>query len=102
MADCLAEALFRLLISADFFNDKAILCGSLQVKTPGSRSRLSLFFVTLPDHRLGMAGCLSFLDIGGASTFLSWGGFFFFGHVATIFGNKYISLFMNWFAAQST
>jgi hypothetical protein len=49
--------LLRWLFSADFFNDTAISCRSFEAKTPLSRSRASLFWVTWSDHlRVSLAG----------------------------------------------
>lgn len=50
MADWNGRALRRGLVSAERFNDRAILFGSFHVNTPPSRSRALLSFVTLPDQ----------------------------------------------------
>ncbi len=50
MADWNAVPFFLALDSADFFSDFAILIGSSKVKTPGSKSKALLSFVTFPDQ----------------------------------------------------
>src|ERR1019366_8256234 len=50
MADCRGELFLRELVSADFFSDWAIRFGSFHVKTPYSRSRALLCWVTSPDQ----------------------------------------------------
>ncbi len=53
MADPKAVLAFlRLLSSADFFKERAILWGSLKVKTLLSKSRAIECLVTSPDHFL--------------------------------------------------
>ena len=54
MADCLGEALRRLLFAADFFTDRAIFFGSDCLKTFCFKSIASLVFVTLADHFFGV------------------------------------------------
>lgn len=72
---------FRLVLSsADRLSDIAIFLGSLNTKTPGSRSRALLCFVTVRDHLrtvvflalvIGVpTSSLGFSDILHLSTFL--------------------------------
>lgn len=56
MADCFGELFLLELDSADFFSERAIRFGSLQAKTPLSKSRALLCFVTSADQY--------FLDFG--------------------------------------
>lgn len=49
------SALRRRLASADLFNEAAMARGERRVKTPLSRSRASLVFMTRADQRCGLA-----------------------------------------------
>jgi hypothetical protein len=65
MAQRNGGALRRMLLSADCLSDSAIFLGSVQVKTPSSRSNALLSLVTLPDQRV-LCDDLDFVDINCA------------------------------------
>ena len=56
IADRYGEDLRRLLESADFLSDLAILPGSFQVNTPSSSTSALLFSVTRCDHFFVFSG----------------------------------------------
>lgn len=54
MADCNGVPFFRLLLSAERFNERAIFLGSFDLNMLDSRSSALLVRVTRPDHLRGL------------------------------------------------
>lgn len=63
MADWYGVPFFRLLFSAERFNDLAIFFGSFDLNTPDSRSSASLVSITWCDHFFGAAFLTDFFRV---------------------------------------
>ena len=72
MADWKGPAFLALLRSAERARDRAMRLGSFQVKTPSSRARAWLVFVTYADQRLGFFVDLGLVFVGITSDNEQW------------------------------